>query len=312
MIDGVDRPARRLFLAGALGLALNGARSVCAQAPSCQSNAEPLGGIFFDKSGLIVQRGCDGGDTAQREGWYWLATSVRARPEINSPWPFTRDLSYEQVMVQLEIGQTGVFRRTPTKWTDPDDFTRDQTIPIVAAMGVRNDGARMQRFYHELRRRNWMAQRPGDEMTSPLFRNFIERARDQEPDRNTDGAILYGAGWNRVKQAEGKLDDVGDDLNLLVIFLMATVRKPNDEAHCAREYFAKRRPENYGMYLGSYRKEFGTDWEGKVDKHEMCHRIDLGRAAGWKPDEDCPPILGALRWYFRAESEGSPGLAELY
>ncbi len=28
--------------------------------------------ILYDNYGLIVHKGMDGGDTAQREGWYWL------------------------------------------------------------------------------------------------------------------------------------------------------------------------------------------------------------------------------------------------
>lgn len=42
----------------------------------------------------------------------------------------------------------------------------------------------------------------------------------------------------------------------------------------------------------------------------MTARIRKGIAEGWQPD--CPRVLGALRWYFRAESKGNPELAELY
>jgi hypothetical protein len=32
--------------------------------------------IFYDRDGLIVHRGWDGGDTAQRERWYWTNISA--------------------------------------------------------------------------------------------------------------------------------------------------------------------------------------------------------------------------------------------
>jgi len=42
----------------------------------------------------------------------------------------------------------------------------------------------------------------------------------------------------------------------------------------------------------------------------MKARIKAGIATGWTTD--CPRVLGALRWYFRAESGGCSILAELY
>jgi hypothetical protein len=41
--------------------------------PAAETESPP---IFYDADGLIVHRGNDGGDTAQREGWYWLGRWV--------------------------------------------------------------------------------------------------------------------------------------------------------------------------------------------------------------------------------------------
>ena len=312
---------RRNFVAYATCLGLCGAparllgRISTLSVSDCSTDEKTPNQIYYDKFGLIVQRNCDGGDTAQREGWYWFGTWVRSSNFLNQPWPISRRLSFTEVMDQLEIGQTGTFRRHPGTANDPRDFSRDQTIPIVAAMGVRNDGARLQRFYHELRRRNWMAQNGRDAMWDPVNRNLVARARNEEPNGFTDSGSLFAAVQTRILVAKSKgMDDVGDDLNLLVALLLATVRKPNAQTDKVREHFAKDLPDNYGMFLGSYRQEYGTDWDGKTSQQEMQKRIDSGikkgGANGWKPD--CPRVLGALRWYFRAESGGCLGLAELY
>jgi len=280
----------------------------------CSGKEDSPNQIYFDKFGLIVQRNCDGGDTAQREGWYWFGRWVRGSNFLNQPWPIERQFSFDRVMSQLEIGQTGTFRRHPEKG-DPNDFSRDQTIPIVAAMGVHNDNARLQRFYQELRRRNWMAQNGRDPMWDPVNRNFVARARNEDPSSLTDALFLLAAVQARIGIARIKgMDDVGDDLNMVVTLLLAAIRKPNAGVDKVREYYAKNMPDNYGMFLGSYRQQYGTDWDGKISQEDMQHLMDTGikkgGTNGWKPD--CPRILGALRWYFRAESGGCPGLAELY
>lgn len=277
--------------------------STCA--PPSKLTAET---IFFDSSCLIAQKNGDGGDTAQREGMYWLGVWVR-QTQLHMPWPQTRSLSYEDVMARLEIGSSGEFRRHPNQWNDPKDLSRDQTVPLVAAMGVHDDRDRLERFYRELRRRNWFAQN-GDIMGDPVNRNLVRRARNEEPSRLTDASSLLVAAQTRVLAATRSLDDVGDDLNMVITFLLATVRKPNNEADAARRYYAKNRPDNYGMFLGAYRDRYGVDWEGQTSREEMQRRIDDGIKQGWK--SDCPRVLGAIRWYCRAESGGSPGLAALY
>ncbi len=71
---------------------------------------------------------------------------------------------------------------------------------------------------------------------------------------------------------------------------------------------ANGRPVCSGCYLTHYRSSYPNDFG--ANETTMANRIKAGIAQGWTPD--CPPVLGALRWYFRAESDGSPALAELY
>jgi hypothetical protein len=216
-------------------------------------------------------------------------------------------------MSLLEINQSGVFRRNPDKYTEPEDFSRDQSIPIIAAMGLRQDTARLERFWGQTKARNYLAQN-GD-MLGPDGVNLFLRARGVKPGIIGD-LQLYGGVVSRLAQAANR-NDVGDDLNLLVILLMAKLRfpatntgVPGTSTEELIRFYATKRPISYGSYLQSYRREFGVDL--KVSDAEVRKRMDAGIANGWKPDANCPPVLGALRWYFRAESKGNPELAELY
>ena len=72
--------------------------------------------IQCDVNGLIVHRTpdghADGGDTAQREGWYWLGVWIRQK--LNQPLPNERYVTFQKVITLLEPGKDGVFYRHPT------------------------------------------------------------------------------------------------------------------------------------------------------------------------------------------------------
>jgi len=98
----------------------------------------------------------DGGDTAQREGWYWLGVWIRAHTPGLTPWPHKRALTFEQVLALLEPKRDGVFYRHPklSPWNNPYDsklgFSRDQMEPLVAAMGVWGKHAEINRLWDAL------------------------------------------------------------------------------------------------------------------------------------------------------------------
>src|ERR1039458_1275197 len=110
-------------------------------------------------------------------------------------------------------------------------------------MGLRGDTVRLQRFYHELRRRNWMAQKRGDIMFDPVHSNLVKRAMGLEPDGLFDALSFRAAAWARKQAAGSDLDNVGDDLNLIVMFVAAAVRAPNDGVEAARRYYTRIRPQ---------------------------------------------------------------------
>lgn len=106
-------------------------------------------GIFYDADGLIIHReggsptgAEDGGDTLQREGWYWLGVWIRQNTPGMQPWTIPRSLNFDQVIALMEPNHDGVFYRHPKepKFNKPFDkeygTSRDQLIPMIAALGV--------------------------------------------------------------------------------------------------------------------------------------------------------------------------------
>jgi len=288
---------------------MGGLAATCLQSViKCKSTPD----LAIDQHGLIVQTDGDGGDTAQREGWAWFGSWIREH-KLSNPWSIQRCITFDQTMSLLEIDQSGVFRRNPDKYSEPKDFSRDQSIPIIAAMGLWGDTTRLERFWERTKVRNYLTQ--NGEMLRPDGVNLFLRARGVKPGIIGD-VQLYGGVVSRLAQA-ADLNDVGDDLNLLVILLMAKFRfpatntgVPGTRTEEVISLYATKRPHSYGSYLQSYRQKFGVDLG--ASEVEVRKRMDDGITKGWKPDSNCPPVLGALRWYFRAESKGNPELAELY
>lgn len=275
-------------------------------------------GIFFDSHGLIVQRDGDGGDTAQREGFVWFGKWL-FKFVTGSEWPVPLPIRTSKETFDLLEVKPGEFCRNPFQpnasgpdpdWKiNPDKCSRDQITPIIAAMGVWGDHDRLTRV--------WQAKRPclgiltcvqgtQDLFTAELV-NLYRRAQGIAPDPNGDKASIVGV-LTRLQAASQNADDTSDDLNQVVHLLMSKVRQPSADTDKAASLYAKGRPISSGSYLGQYRKKFPGDYD--ADEKTMQGRIQVGIRAGWKAE--CAPVLGALRWYFRAESGGCSALAELY
>jgi len=111
---------------------------------------------FRPSDGLIVQPDGDAGDTAQREGWYWLGVWIRQNI-LHDPWVDTppRQLNFDAMLRLLEPNGDGVFRRAPEfeasgLTNGQNGFTRDQMVPIVAAMSVWGRTDALQRLWEAL------------------------------------------------------------------------------------------------------------------------------------------------------------------
>lgn len=310
-------------------------RFVSAQEQKASPSFADLQPIFYDQDGLIVHKGLDGGDTAQREGWYWLGVWIREN-KLNDRWPVQRKLTFPQVLQLLEPGGNGVFYRHPklSPWNNPYDktygFSRDQMIPLVAAMGVWGYTEPLRRLWNALPQdviggtkhtfngewKSVLGQKTvytGD-IVGPSTINLFRRAWNEDPmpasDHNGPGGEkeLQINVDLRLKAAAKDRDDTGDDLNLIVMLLTSILRFPSSVSSSAGKHYSNDRSFSYGSYLGSYRQKYGVDLNASAA--QVKARMNDGIAGGWKPD--CPPALGAVRWYHRAETGANPMLAELY
>lgn len=294
--------------------------------------------MHFDQDGLIVHKAGDGsrdgGDTAQREGWYWFGIWVRQQV-LNQPWPAPRQLSFGEVIRLLEPSSDGVFYRHPklSPWNNPHDkkfgFSRDQMVPLVAAMGVWTSDA-LRRLWNNLPQDplggtkhtyngEWntlLGQKlfhTGD-IVGPSTINLFRRAWGEDPMPAGDGNGPSGENEMqanvgiRLHAALNDKDDTGDDLNLIVMLLMSNLRFPSATSTQAMNWYAKNRPVSYGSFLGAYREKYGIDMGASTD--EVKRRLDEGIASGWKTDAS--RVYGAVRWYHREEVGANPELAELY
>jgi hypothetical protein len=114
-----------------------------------------------NREGLIMHDNADFGDTAQREGWYWLGSWILAN-ELHQPWTDSppRVLGFDDVERKLEPEQNGIFVRAPGK--DPygrataadsnenHGMTRDQLVPLIAALSVHARQDALQRLWYAL------------------------------------------------------------------------------------------------------------------------------------------------------------------
>ena len=289
--------------------------------------------IYYDQDGLIVHRGLDGGDTAQREGWYWLGVWIREHL-LNNPWPTSRKLSFSQVLRLLEPAGDGVFYRHPKlpPWNNPYDkeygFSRDQMTPLVAAMGVWGFTTELRRLWNALPQdvvggtkhtfngewKTVLGHRTvftGD-IVGPATINLFRRAWSEDPMTAGDGNGPRGEDELaanvalRIHFAATNRDDTGDDLNLIAMLLMSTLRFKTTVSAQALTLYATTRPDSYGSYLGAYRQKYGVDMS--ASPVQVRTRMDAGIAAGWP--KDASPAYGAVRWYHRIESGANPKLAE--
>lgn len=313
-----------------LGAASWAADEYCGQCPGYVPTAHAFGSgsqmIYFDDRGLVVQQDGDPGDTAQRIGWYWVGAWY-LRNDLHVDVPVEAPISLAAAASMLEEGESGVFRRHPCKWNCSRDFSRDQTVALLGALGlwgIREPIARMKGQFDKRATVLGIFRRPGyyfqnaDVEIPPLstFDNLMRRVAGDLPTPDGDSLPvgLWGSVWARIgvikaqNTAFKQMDDVGDDLNLIVTLLVAHAIKPSKDSERAMQDWAKNRPDSFGCYLDQYRAKLG---DGGTGGEAVGNRILKGIAEeGWKPE--APSVLCALRWYFRNESGASPGLAEMY
>jgi hypothetical protein len=169
-------------------------------------------GSAFGREGLIMHDNDDFGDTAQREGWYWLGVWIREN-ELHQPWVDNphRQLNFDRVLTKLEPNKDGVFVRAPGKdpYGRPTDghenhgTTRDQLIPLIAAMGVAGKHDALQRLWEAL---------PEDILGKHDFQGHWHDAISGQDIYASDPCRNNGDPFCSIKRSNGFLMFTGDPL----------------------------------------------------------------------------------------------------
>lgn len=139
----------------------------------------------YDSNGLIVQLDGDGGDTAGREGDYWFFVGVNK---------YFCSRNFKDVLFMLQVN-AGEFVRNPVHYNDPKDFSRDQTVPLILAMGEMKE-------YNILKLVFWkQVKRFG------AYQNFSVKWSKELPDNDERYKKILGRIW--VKGDIGSPEDFG-------------------------------------------------------------------------------------------------------
>lgn len=227
--------------------------------------------MTFDSNGLPVQADGDGGDSAQRVGWIFTA---QALSEQKSLWP----ISFDQCIALLEV-TPGTYIRNPIKWNDPKDFSRDQQISILIALGQNKRLDAVNRMIRTQDSRKFGLCQNGDIPTLGLFAAYIRSFQGTGFLSRLALCILdLELVVNSLLRGRKGLDDVGDDLNHILCLVHAATIAPTPVSWFARWLYKTFRPESYGTTQLGFKSH----------------------------------IYGAVAWYFRAESGGNPELASMW
>jgi len=248
----------------------------------------------IDEHNLIVQKDGDGGDTAQRMGMYFFAQYIYRELDLNLPTgaPFYDAVDTAIVYGKLQFTD-GYWRRHPTSWNDPKDFSWEQHNAIVISLGVLKDKLRSFRQDLDATTLNHIKRLGCYQNLNPLqgdwHGDYLFPSRLGVYLRAYSNIVFYPLliicdlflvlGSIGVVFKHFDPDNVDDNSRILMLLQTKVcpwyMRTPL--SWLARKLYVWLRPKN----------------NGNTELGETCN------------------IMGALAWYFREESGGSP-FDELY
>jgi hypothetical protein len=207
----------------------------------------------IDDYGLIVHNleQWGGGDTAQREGM-WSYGMALAFPEKCAE---IRE-RFERSLQLLERSPGNYSRHTlvpgaPDWYADASDFTRDQSIPLVAAMGRLKMRDRLKAFFDANLKRGMIAQNGRDPWWWPYYLAFWVRALAESKSQTWqpylspllwlgDISLIFAS---VVKCIQASLDEEhSDDLNFQIILIQSNSVTDTPYAKFARWIYSNFRP----------------------------------------------------------------------
>lgn len=235
--------------------------------------------MYRDEYGLIVQANGDGGDTAQRTGFYWLLV------ELNNPHSLMTLIDFRSEVGQLEVAP-GILVRHPyqkevlndsgeveTFRADPNHFSRDQQDVCVMACGFLHRALLKRIFKEQLKRYGRYQNKDVPQLQTPgIFIRAFNAWYLYPLLLVTDFGLLFSS-ISTVVSTMGKPEDV-DDLNHIARLLQATYILPTPVSWVARKLYAWLRPKSNG--------------------------------SATEPNR----VMASLVHYFRKEAGGNPEIAE--
>jgi len=191
--------------------------------------------VFYDQNKLIVQQDGDGGDTAGREGDYWVMHALTRIAVLERP-------TFSEVLEKLQVAP-GTYVRNPEKYNAPNDFSRDQTVPLIVAMGLHREYGHLQKLMKEQLKRATFYQN-GDMALPQDWGYYIRAFRfwPLYPVLMLGDAFLF---LNSIFRCLGGLrnaDDVSDDINHTIALLQAQESLPTPISWLARKFYVFFRP----------------------------------------------------------------------
>lgn len=258
-----------------------------------------MSSIHRDRWGLIVQADGDGGDTAQRTGFYYFARFLLEGSHFELRQEF-----FPQLRQLLPL--PGVLVRHPDQskwWSDPKKLSRDQWDVVICAAAALGEHEIVERMYARHRSQFFIYQN-GDLPTLQTFSVY--------------GRALRWSLWRYTLL----ISDMGLLLNSLAIWISAR-KNPNDTDdlnhiarlaqawHCrstlvswaARKLYARLRPHSAGSSLAKRNEVL------RSSKFIAMHGV---REAYEFPRLENHRVMGVLTWYFGRWNGGNPEIAETW
>lgn len=219
--------------------------------------------MYLDSKGLIVQSSGDGGDTLQREGfWYEGVFLNTAFPSISEMTPYKEALSYLFV-------SGGLVRSFKLPYNDPTDTSRDQLVSNIRACGY-YDYKDALRFILKGVLKNWSRFPNNDIAFINDYGRFIRsyKAWYLYPLLPLlDAPLIINSIIRCIKGRN--FDDVGDDVNHIGDLAQAQNIYPTITSFIARKIYKYFRPRG---------PQYALDWYFRMESGGNPEFAEL-----WRP-----------------------------
>lgn len=215
---------------------------------------------YIDLCGVITQRNGDPGDTASRIGIYHYLRQLQ-EPE-NATY---LSESFEKMLIEIEI-EPGTYIRHPhmkqfeeeTYVYDPNEFSRDQTMPIIVALGEYPEQKQRLKDLIKQQKKRFLFKFQNKDFFGPLELSAYIRATKNKWLTPllllSDIGLLVNAIIRDVKR-DFDQNNTSDDVVLSLLMIQAYNTHPTPLSWLARQLYRMSSPmhalESYFSYSSS-------------------------------------------------------------